>query len=137
MIRLPTSAGPARALPLLIEIEPSLLDSKEPPLTATIVPTNPDRTADILTRDMVAIEDTWDLTPIYPSEAEWESDAARVPELIDTAAAHRGMLGESPMALLVALDDVMAVRQVVERLRNYAALRRDEDTTNPESTARY
>lgn len=105
-------------------------------MTATIAPTDPDRTADILTRDMIAVEDTWDLTSIYPSDAEWELDAARVPELIETAAAHRGMLGESPMALLVALDDAMGVRRIVERLNTYASLRRDEDTTNPEANAR-
>jgi oligoendopeptidase F len=93
--------------------------------------------ADILTRDMVAIEDTWDLSRIYPDDASWEADAARVPELLATAAAHRGMLDASPMALLVALDDLMEVRRVVERLRTFAALRRDEDQTAAEAFARY
>ena len=97
----------------------------------------PAETADILTREMVAVDDTWDLSQIYPDDAAWEADAALIPDLLATAAAHRGMLDAAPMALMVALDDAMEVRRVVERLRTYAALRRDEDTTKAESLARY
>ena len=92
---------------------------------------------DVLTRDRVAVEDTWDLSQIYPDEAAWEADAARVPELIQTAAAHRGSLDASPMALLVALDEAMELSRVVDRLRVYATLRRDEDTTDQAARARF
>ncbi len=106
-------------------------------MVAPTSPAVPAEQVDILTRDMVAAEDTWDLSRIYPDDAAWDADSARVPELLATATAHRGMLDASPMALLVALDDIMEVRRVVERLRTFAALRRDEDQTVADSLARY
>jgi hypothetical protein len=36
---------------------------------------------DVPTRDQLAVEDTWDLSPIYPDDAAWEADAARLREL--------------------------------------------------------
>ena len=92
---------------------------------------------DVLTRDQVALEDTWNLTPIYPDDAAWEAEAGRLPQLVAAAAAHRGRLGESAANLERAIDDAMAVRQAVERLRVYANLRRDEDTSDQTATARY
>ncbi len=93
--------------------------------------------ADVLTRDQLAIEDTWDLTKIYEDDAAWEADAALLGHQLETAVSHRGMLDASPMALAVALDDVMTVRLTVERLRVYASLRRDEDTRDDGALARY
>ncbi len=92
---------------------------------------------DVLTRDQVAVEDTWDLSPIYPDDAAWDADAVRLGEQIAAAVAHRGRLGESAVGLSRALDDAMAVRRTVERLRVYANLRRDEDTAADDANARY
>ncbi|MDP9363957.1 MAG: oligoendopeptidase F [Chloroflexota bacterium] len=92
---------------------------------------------EILTRDRVAVEDTWDLSTIYPDDAAWEAEAARLPELIAAVAAHRGHLGESSGRLERALDDAMAARLAVERLRVYATLKRDEDTADGGAAARY
>lgn len=100
-------------------------------MAATAQPT------DILTRDQVAIEDTWDLSDLYPDDAAWEADAAKVERQIQTAASHRGMLGESAMALRVALEDIMKARLTLERLQVYAALRRDENQTDTAAQARY
>ncbi len=93
--------------------------------------------ADVLTRDQISVEDTWDLSKIYEDDAAWEADAALLVHQLQTAVSHRGMLDASPMALAVALDDVMTVRLTVERLRVYASLRRDEDTTDDVALARY
>ena len=60
-----------------------------------------------------------------------------MPALIATAVSHRGALGESAARLRQALDDVMALRQTLERLRVYAMLRRDENTADSDSLARY
>ncbi len=92
---------------------------------------------DVLTRDRVALEETWDLSTIYLDESGWETDAARLPEALNAATGHRGHFGESAERLARALDDVMAVRQMVERLRVYAQLRRDEDTGDSDAMARY
>ncbi len=91
----------------------------------------------IPTRDQIAIEDTWDLSGIYTDEPAWSADAERMPALIATAESHRGALGESAARLRQALDDIMLLRQTLERLRVYAVLRRDENTADSQSLARY
>src|SRR5215212_6263081 len=92
---------------------------------------------DVPTRDQIALEDTWDLSGIYPEEKGWEGDADRIPALIAAAVNHRGALGESPARLRQALDDMMTLRQTLERIRVYAFLRRDENLANNEALARY
>ena len=39
---------------------------------------------EVPTRDQIALEDTWDLSQIYPTEGDWEADADRMPGLIET-----------------------------------------------------
>ncbi len=94
-------------------------------------------TGEVPTRDQIALEETWDLSGIYPEESDWEVDADRIPALIKTVVDHRGSLGESAARLRQALDDVMTLRQTLERVRVYAALRRDENLANSEALARY
>jgi oligoendopeptidase F len=93
--------------------------------------------AEQLTRADIPVEETWDLSTIYPDDERWEADAANARVLLDTAVAHRGSLGESAERLRRALDDVMALRRTLERLAVYATLRKDEDTANSEALARY
>ncbi len=95
------------------------------------------KNGEVPTRDQIALEDTWDLSGIYADEGGWESDAERMPELIATVTSHRGALGESAQRLRQALDDLMALRQTLERLRVYAHLRRDENVADSQSLARY
>ncbi len=89
------------------------------------------------TRDQIAVEDTWDLTTIFPTEEAWDAEAAQVPGLIERAAATRGTLAESPQALADAIQAVLALQLSISRLTVYASLRRDEDTTNAAAVARY
>jgi len=92
--------------------------------------------ADIMTRDQIAVEETWDLTTFYATDDAWEAEAATVPALQAAAVAHRGRMGESSTELHAALDDIMAARQTVSRLSTYAYLRLDEETTVAEAKAR-
>src|SRR5215210_2657986 len=94
-------------------------------------------TGEVPTRDQIALEDTWDLSGIYPAESDWETDADRMPALIESVANHRGTLGESAVRLRQALDDIMTLRQTLERIRVYASLRRDENLANSEALGRY
>jgi len=70
----------------------------------------------------------WNLDELYPSEAAWEQArlalAARLPAL----AAHKGHLGDSPAALLAALQQKSALELDLTRLYVYASARSDEDT---------
>jgi oligoendopeptidase F len=92
---------------------------------------------EVPTRDQIALEDTWDLSGIYPAESAWEADADQMSALIETAVNYRGTLGESAARLRQALDDFMTLRQTLERIRVYAVLRRDENLANSEALARY
>jgi oligoendopeptidase F len=94
-------------------------------------------TAEQLTRAEVPVEETWDLSSIYTSDDEWEAELAGARELVATAAAHRGSLGESPARLRQALEDISAANLRIERLAGYAHLRRDEDLTNTARQAAY
>lgn len=91
----------------------------------------------VLTRHEIPVEETWDLSPIYPSDEAWEADLPRARELIAGIARHRGQLGVSATAVRDALDDAMALAQLSERIVVYAMLRRDEDQADPVATARY
>jgi oligoendopeptidase F len=95
-----------------------------------------DRT-DQLTRADLAVEDTWDLAPIFPDEAAWETAIGEIDGLIAAAAAHRGRLGDGPDALAAAIADVLALRLAMERVSVYATLRHHEDMADPAALARY
>jgi len=92
---------------------------------------------EVPTREQIALEDTWDLSGIYSAERDWEADADRMPALIEAAATHRGALGESAARLRQGIEDILTLRQTLERIRVYAALRRDENLANSEALARY
>lgn len=94
-------------------------------------------TAELLTRDQVALEDTWDLSEMFPDDDAWEAGLASAPDRVAAAASFRGRLAEGPTVIKEALDAVFAVRELVQKIMVYASLRRDEDQTRPEATDRY
>ena len=88
-------------------------------------------------RGDVPIEQTWDLTRLFPAPEEWDAAyaaaEARLPELED----HRGRLGASAAALLAGLvlrDEIYAA---VERVTGYAGLRASEDATDAGAAAMF
>ena len=93
--------------------------------------------SEVPTRDRIAIEDTWDLSTIFATDADWEEAADTIAPLLAAATRHRGTLGESASGLRNALDDIMALRQSLERLQVYAMLRRDENTADSTALARH
>ena len=93
--------------------------------------------SEVPTRDQIAIEDTWDLTTIYPDEQAWSAELDTVPAKVEAAASFRGRLGESAAVLQQAIEAVFDLELTISRLAVYASLRRDEDTSNTEATSRY
>jgi oligoendopeptidase F len=91
----------------------------------------------IPTRDQIAIEDTWDLSTIFPSDEAWESEYETVRPAIDRAAAFRGRLAEGAPVVKEAIDAVFALQLSINRLAVYASLRKDENTTDTEAISRY
>src|SRR5215211_9213678 len=57
--------------------------------------------------------------------------------LVSAVVDHRGTLGESAARLRQGIEDILTLRQTLERIRVYAALRRDENLANSEALARY
>lgn len=93
--------------------------------------------SDLLTRDQVAVEDTWDLDGIFPSSEAWEQALAESPTLIEAVAAYRGRLGEGAGVVKEAFDALYHAEDVLGRVMTWASLRRDEDTTDVERNSRY
>jgi oligoendopeptidase F len=69
----------------------------------------------------------WRLEDLYATNEDWEKEYMQADGMIPKAAAWEGRLGESPGALLQALEDIAALSLLVERLYCYAQMRRDED----------
>lgn len=88
-------------------------------------------------RDQIALEDTWDLTTIYPNDAAWEEEYETIPSNLQVAAGYRGRLGEDVSVTREALDAIFGLQLQITRLAVYASLRRDEDSTSTEANARY
>ena len=91
----------------------------------------------IPTREQVPVEETWDLTKLYPTEEAWEADTVQVRALRDEIVSGRGGAGESVQALANILDAQAAMNERIERLYVYAMLRRDENTADPSALSRF
>lgn len=87
-------------------------------------------------RSEVQIEDTWDLTPLYPSAEAWEADFQVLQERFPQMAAYRGRVGENAATLREVLEFDKDIEQLVEKLGQYASLRTTEDSSANESLAR-
>lgn len=94
-------------------------------------------TGDVLTRDQIAVDETWDLTTMFADDQAWEAAAAEIPALIDAVLTYRGRLYEGPETIDAAFRALYAVRERLQLLVVYAALRKDEDQTAQASMVRY
>jgi oligoendopeptidase F len=92
---------------------------------------------EIPTRDQIAVEDTWDLTTMYASDADWQTAAQAIPPMIERAAGFQGRLGEGSEVVAEALASINELEERLAMLVVYASLRRDEDTASTEANARY
>ncbi|MBF6590859.1 MAG: oligoendopeptidase F [Ktedonobacterales bacterium] len=81
-------------------------------------------------RNEVAIDDTWNLESIYPTNAEWEADFTRVSALLPGIRELRGRLGEASSVLLDAFTRRDTAGEVLGRLFVFAHMRLHEDSTN-------
>jgi oligoendopeptidase F len=87
-------------------------------------------------RTEVSVSDTWDLSPLYPSDEAWEEDFGILQKEFSAAGGFRGRLGESPDVLAGCLEFEKSVELRIERLNQFAALRVTEDSSNAPALAR-
>ncbi len=73
-------------------------------------------------REEVALNDTWDLTHLYKSDAEWEEDLKKVEELVGEIVKFRGTLKDSPANFLNLLQLLDKTGILIERIGQYAFL---------------
>ncbi len=81
----------------------------------------------------------WDLTPIFPNDQAWEDALKSAGETVNTLKAIPGTLGNSLEAFKSGLDKIYAATEQIERVANYAFLKKagdNGDTKNQEMEAR-
>ncbi len=88
------------------------------------------------TRDLIPLNDTWDLTLLYETPSAWEDALERYKKAYPRYSEFRGTLGRSPEALLKFLEFDRSLDLDLERLFHYANLQTSEDASNAEYLAR-
>ncbi len=83
-------------------------------------------------REEIDEEYKWDLTSMYPTVEVWETDFARVEQMLNEADSYRGRLGESGEALLEAIRYTEAVREIFGNVYVFAGLKSFEDQRKSE-----
>jgi oligoendopeptidase F len=73
----------------------------------------------------------WDLSPIFPSDAEWEKGFAALQGMLPSLGALKDNLTGSAGALADALVKIDEAALLTERIFVYAKMHRDEDNGNP------
>ncbi len=79
-------------------------------------------------RSAMAAECTWDLTPVYASDAAWEAAIGDLEEMMPRAAALQGRVVESADALQQTLELRDEIQQHLWQIYVYANRRLDADT---------
>lgn len=90
---------------------------------------------ELLTRDLVPESETWDLSGICEGVEAARSEMPTIDTLLAQTLRHREHLGESADRLRQALDDIFALRLLVERISVFARLYYDQDTTDGDAQA--
>ncbi len=76
---------------------------------------------------------TWDLTPIFKDEAEWEAALATATETVKALSGIPGTLGNSVDSFKAGMDAIFTAAEQMERLLCYASLRKSGDNGDPKS----
>ncbi|PKR76831.1 oligoendopeptidase F [Halalkalibacillus sediminis] len=89
-----------------------------------------------MTRDEVPVEQTWDLSDLFKTEAEWEKALKDVENAIRAVTHFKSRLSESGETLIHCLLEKDALEADFMRVATYASLLASADGTNTENQAR-
>jgi len=81
-------------------------------------------------RSEITETDTWDLSPLFKSDAAWERAYKKLEKEIATFQKFRGRLAKSAKTLLACFEFEVAFEKQAERLGSYAFLKSAEDLAN-------
>ena len=87
-------------------------------------------------RTEIPESDKWDLTPLFKTDADWESDFAKLQSTFSGVAKFRGHLAESPSLLAECLEFEKSIDQLVDQLNQFAALSTAGDSSDAAALAR-
>ncbi len=85
---------------------------------------------ELMARSEAKEEYTWDLTPMYANEKEWEKEVEEVKELSKVVSSYEGKVTKSAKDLLSVLDHLSALMQKLDKAYQYTARLFDEDQGN-------
>ncbi len=88
------------------------------------------KTKSIPPRSAVNREDTWDLTPLYRSDAAWERAFKKFERMAAGFARFRGRLHRSARTIRACFDFETEFEKLAERIGSYAFLKSAEDVAN-------
>jgi len=101
-----------------------------PPLIALGVEPEPPAVKRLPARSEVKQSDTWDLSSLFASDADWEAGFAAWNKQIDGYAAFQGRLAQSAQMLYDCIKFDLEVDRVGERLGTYAMLKTAQDQSD-------
>ena len=81
-------------------------------------------------RSDVPVEDTWDLAPLFRTDAAWERAYKKLERMIPEFAEFKGKLGRSAKVLRACFDFQVGFQKLAERMGVYAALKASEDVAD-------
>jgi oligoendopeptidase F len=90
----------------------------------------------IPTRDQVKLEDTWDLTLLYPTPEDWQTAFEKLQQEYPKIAQWQGRIGESPQTLREVLEFEKTLSLQIERLAHYASLKTSGDSSDSANLSR-
>ena len=90
---------------------------------------------ELLVREQVPEELTWDLTSIFASDEEWEAEFKAIEALEQEAKTYKGKATESAESLYKTLQFGDRMYERFSKLYVYSHLKHDQDTTNSQYQA--
>ena len=84
----------------------------------------------LLKREDVAVEDTWDLERVYADETAWQTEFEETRGLVQAYGQKQGTVTKDREVVRQLLDAYYELSRKANKLFVYASERRDQDTTN-------
>jgi len=84
-------------------------------------------------RSEVPVEQTWDLTDLFPTTEDWEKELNSIQTDVSEVTQYKGQLGSSATALLNCLHTADNFEKRIIRVATYASLRANADGLDPDN----
>jgi len=88
-----------------------------------------------LARKDVSVEETWNLTDLFPCEKAWKTELNAINQDMEKLVEYRDSLGNSAINLLQCLLERDSLSERLSRVLTYASLRQSADGTDPDNQA--